>query len=188
LRSRQKELIKDLAKLVAKYSARDWEPIVRLLRAGKAKIPELTAAIESLGKSKSKKPSKESAKKTKSSSKTPHLRAKKSSSKKKISHQPGLIEGRVSEKTADEHLDSWIRDMLNDSSPSELRELYSRTIGRKQAPKSREAVTRELTEFLRRSSVDQRASFVNLLQRQPYDPTEDYRRWTQMISGAKKIR
>lgn len=198
MRAKQQELIRDLAKLLAKYSARDWEPIVRLLRAGKSKIPELTAAIENLGAAKKKKRAriKTAEKKPRSA---PKAKARKTTSKvvrkrkgepvKKSIKDNKLEEVAIADsQPADGHLEAWARATLAGSSLSQLHELYFKVVGSKQLPPGRDAVIRTLIDFLQRSSPAQRNIFMNLVQRRSFDETENYRRWAETISRFKHTR
>jgi hypothetical protein len=178
---------------LAKYSTQDWEPIVRFLRAGKSKIPEITAAIEGIGSTTRKQRSRAASQaKEKAPAKPSKAKPKRKPLKGAAAKQKPRA-SKASKKTttqhvADEHLEAWTRVTLADRSTSELQELYFKAVGSKRIPVGRDAVIRALMEFLRRSSVEQRALLVNLLQRRSYDETEDYRRWTAMISRVKTNR
>jgi hypothetical protein len=188
LRAKQKQLVKDLAKLLGKYSVRDWEPIVRLLRAGKSKIPELIEAIEELGRSKTTKSKKIVLRKKASLGSTKAKANKKTakSARKRKARTARRVDAPTQEyQSADEHLEAWTKAMLVSSSLSELQELYFRAVGSKRLPPRRNAVIRALTNVLRHGTPAQRALLMNLLQRRSYDPTENYRRWTAMISRLK---
>lgn len=192
MKAKQQELVRDLAKLLAKYSTRDREPIVRLLRAGKSKIPELTAAIEDIGNTKRKGRSKTASQGKRAPAKQSkvkrHKKALKSVAKRKLRSPKASKKASFERQAADEHIEAWTKTMLAGSSTSELQELYFKAVGSKRVPIGRDAVIRALMDFLRRGSVEQRALFVNLLQRRSYDATEDYRRWTAMISGLRTNR
>lgn len=199
MKAKQQELVRDLTKLLGKYSTRDWEPIVRLLRAGKSKIPKLTAAIEDISNTSKKHRSKSSSqRKSKSSSQGKKAPAKQGSVKRKKASKGTTKREPRSQKAskkassehhaADEHLEAWTKAMLAGSSTSELQELYFRSVGSKRVPVGRDAVIRALLEILRSGSVEQRRLFIKLLQRRSSDATEDYRRWTATISRIKTSR
>lgn len=196
MRAKQRELLRDLAKLLAKYSTRDWEPIVRFLRVGKSKIPEMTAAIESLDRAKKKgrskvalkTTSKRKATRTKQSKVTLGKKVAKDVVKRKLGSTKVTKKVGSEHQAADQHLEAWTRTMLAGSPTSELQELYFKAVGSKHVPVGRDAVIRALMDFLRTASVEQRTLLVNLLQRRSYDATDDYRRWTAMISSLKTTR
>jgi hypothetical protein len=192
LKAKQQKLVRDLAKLLAKYSTRDWEPIVRLLRAGKSKIPQLTAAIEDLGKTNRKRRSEVTSQGKKAPAKKSSVKRKKKALKGTAKRKPRSLKSSKKADSeshaADQHLEAWTKAMLAGSPTSELQELYFKAVGSKRVPIGRDAVIRALVDFLKRGSIEQRRLFINLLQRRSYDATEDYRRWTAMISRLRTSR
>lgn len=202
MRAKQLELLRDLAKLLSKYSARDWEPIVRVLRAGKSKIPELVATLEAASAPKQKARSKTAVKKkvtAKVSIKVAKATKAKKNAKKPAQKRSAKIAKPSRElsirsstaplpESADQHLEAWVKGTLASSTLSELHELYLRATGSKHLPPTRDAVIRTLIELLKRGSPVQKNMFLNLLQRPAYDETESYRRWTEMISRLKHTR
>jgi len=196
--------------LFSKYSTQDWEPIARLLRAGTSKIPDLTEAIEKAAsttrvKKKTAAPSKKLvvAKLKAAKGKTKSQRGK---SKKTQKGKPKTLPKRRAKLTKsrrepprnsmiethyrpiDPHIEAWVRAVLAGSSLSELHEIYIKATGSKHLPVGRDALTRALVDFFQRGSPERQSLFMNLLQRRPYDETEEYRRWAEMISRFKSNR
>ena len=190
MKSKEKTLIRDLARLFTNYSVRDWKPIVRLLKAGESKIDEITTAIEQSEKL-------TAGTKKRSSEKTRSVARKHNSSKpgKGITKHKTAKQARRAQakdkprksSTAAKRKRALITD-LEASPTNELRNLYAMATGAKSALPSRDVIVRQLSDYLLEIPRADRLALLRSLREIKEDPTENYRRWTRLISGSERKR
>jgi len=190
LKSKEKTLIRDLARLFTNYSVRDWEPIVRLLKAGESKINEITTAIEQSEKPKARTRKKHFEKKRlvahrRSSAKTDQ-RVVKPKETKQAPKAQAKDKNRKSSRAA-KRKRAIIMD-LEASPTNELRNLYATATGTKPTLPSRDAIVHQLSDYLLEIPRASRSALLRSLRGINEDPTENYRRWTRLISRSERKR
>jgi len=186
LKSRQSALVKDLARLLTKYSARDWQPLVRLLTSDPKLLFEAISSKASnspkLQKVRKKVTDNSSAKR-RATVKTKKALAKKSS---KAGVTKSIRHDRSSLKAQSDAEELAYRRVLARASVSDLQALYLRAYNNKQIPKSRTELTAALDKYLKNLSQHERTQLLMSSSHTESDPTETYRRWVDIISKSTR--
>jgi hypothetical protein len=185
LRPKQAELLRDLSKVLTKYSTRDWEPIVRLLSGSKSNFEAVVALIDGLGRPPTR--SKKGETKTREIRKSKALSPKKSlaKGKKKAATKSLTRRGR---KGAEPKTGFLPHRILGRISTGQLRSLYGQVFNSKQTPPARSGMIAELSEYLERQPDDARAAILISLSSRSDDAIENYRRWARIISTPLRSR
>ena len=178
MKSRQAALMKDLARLLTKYSARDWQPFVRLFTSD----PTLLLEAMSGGKAKTSKTS------IKQSRTTKRRSSPKKPTQKNSKLKPKAKGSSTSPKTVEPlQADAFYRRVLARASIGDLQTLYLRAYNNKQIPKGRTELTASLDKYLRKlPESDRERVLVQLSNALDDDPTETYRRWIDIISKGRR--
>jgi hypothetical protein len=185
LRSRQTALVKDLTRLLTKYSARDWAPILHLLTSNpsllvgvaSARSSETKASLENRSGAKERRAA--SAKKATKSQPT-RKRVKAASAK---SQKSKAVKAKLKTRAGQD--DSQYRNLLSKASISQLQTLFLQIYRDKRIPKSRSEITATLDHHLRKLPQDERAALMQSLSPAPIDSTENFQRWADIISKGK---
>ena len=190
MKSKERTLIRDLARLFTNYSVRDWRPIVRLFKAGESKIYEIAAAIEQSERPKKRVRKGDLGKKQSITRRRKLARTSKRVAKHKTTKQgykPQAKDKRRKSSIANKRKRVLVSD-LEASPTNELRNLYATATGTKSALPSREAIIRQLSDYLLEIPRADRSALLRSLRGINEDPTENYRRWTRLISGPERKR
>lgn len=182
MKQKQAALLRDLGKLFSKYSARDWELVFRLLRAGTADLEQ--AASDKIRQRVPGKPdNKESPSKTARASKEPRSPNGLASTGTRKSGSSRLAAKQLTSKPA---IKPDVRDpsfrLLNRMPTARLRMLYAMSFKAKHVPASRKELISKLNGHLQKFSAEKRAGILISFSRRAEDPAESYQRWTKIIS------
>jgi hypothetical protein len=175
LKSKQAELLSDLTRLLKKYRARDWEPLIRLFSARPAVLLEVVATAEERAEKKKPRPSradKKPAAKTRSTS----LGAKTKSQQRPSTNK------RVKQKAFRGSADATHRSALTKVPFNALQTLYVQAYNDKRVPKSRSEIIAALDAHIQKLSDSERSRFWLSLPNDSTESTETFRRWSEIIS------
>lgn len=168
--------MKDLGRLLAKYDARDWQPIVRLLTSNPKLLFEAISAAET-------KSSKVEKIRSKTGVGVPKAAGRSAAQKRnRRAAATGKDKPSSGTKLTRSHGDEVVRRVLSRASTSDLQALYLRANRKRQIPKNRSELTDVLDKYLQRLPESERTRFLRSVSGTQSDPTETYRRWVDIIS------
>jgi hypothetical protein len=186
LRAKQAELLRDLSKVLTKYSARDWEPLVRLLSGSKSKFEAVVALLDDLDHQP---PSaKDVIKKNQERSHRPKVGKTKKQKGPSKATKPELAKGRSGKASRPPATELLPDRILGRVSTGQLRSLYRGVFRSKQVPEARATMIAELSKYLRKQPEESRAAILISLSRRSDDAVENYRRWARIISTPLRAR
>ncbi|QND74002.1 hypothetical protein [Tardiphaga robiniae] len=173
MKTRQLELLKDLAKIASKYKASDWEAALKLLSGttapAKAKKPAARDTVTARTKVVA----------PKSKARIAPVRSKKvvkgKAEKTKAFNRKPLPVRKIDE------IEISLELFLSSVPPRQLRFAYSGLFHAKETPESRQQTISDIKRHLLSLPEADRNLLVDRLLRQD-NPSENYRRWLQIIS------
>lgn len=176
MNSRQAELLRDVGRLLKKYDARDWRPLLRLLTSNPSLLLDAVSSVQQ-----------KSARKTRSKTTVQtSARSKKKVIRKKAAAKAESPKARPSGTAKKENdsagKQSIYRQALSRASASELQALYMRAYKRKAIPKSRAELIEALEKYLRKLSDRERDLVLRSSRGGASDSQDAFRRWVEIIS------
>jgi hypothetical protein len=173
LKTRQLELLKDLAKIASKYKASDWEAALKLLSGTTEPANANKRAARGIAATRT------NATAPKSKARIAPVRAKKTA-KGKAEKAKVINRKPLPVRNLDE-IEVSLELFLSSVPPRQLRFAYSGLFHAKETPESRQQTINDIKRHLLSLPEPDRNALVDRLLRQD-NPSENYRRWLQIIS------